>query len=81
MEIFDNAKGVGNAVVAVGDNPPVSTRFTPAYKLFGLYCPEGEVKQVEKQRNTLDKSALFDIGRLEQTDDSLGEKKEVSPMK
>ena len=81
MEIFDNAKGVGNAVVAVGDNPPASTRFTPAYKLFGLYCPEGEVKQVEKQRNTLDKSALFDIGRLEQTDDSLGEKKEVSPMK
>lgn len=64
IEIFDKVKGVGNAVVAIGDNPPCPTHFTNACNLFELYCPEGGVEITEREKRELDAPLLFDIGSL-----------------
>lgn len=62
IEIFDQVKGVGNAVVAIGENPPCPTHYENAYNLFGLYCPEGGIKTIEREKRSLDAPVLFDIG-------------------
>ena len=86
VEIFDKAKGVGNAVVSIEENQPCPTHFTNAYTLLGLYCSNSCIEHVEctEQAVTeLDEGLLFDIQDLdkEPTLNFEGAEKEVVPMR